>query len=300
LKRFLEMSRAPFFVAIIVPALFANALAWRDTSSVDWPSFALIMISLVAAHADANLLNDYFDWRLGADRINANRNPLSGGSPHIAEGRAEPSLFLWSGVVSFAAAAAAGVALLLTCGRPLLPLLLMGLAGLAAGVLYTAPPFKLAYRGLGEACIFAAFGILPVAGVYYVQAGGIRAPVIAASLPLAFLITDVILVNEFPDCESDRRAGKRQLVVRLGTRRARFLYLALALGAFAMVAWLATASGYGGWTALAFLALPFSLAAAAILFRRHREPRALLPAQGLTIAAHALAGLLLTAGLLLK
>jgi 1,4-dihydroxy-2-naphthoate octaprenyltransferase len=293
------MSRAPFLSAIIMPVIVATALAWRDTGSVKWLSFALVMASLVAAHAGANLLNDYFDWRLGADRINPNRNRLSGGSPHIAEGRAEPSLFLRSGIASFIAAAAAGVALLLTCGRPLLPLLLIGLAGFAAGVLYTAPPFKLAYRGWGEACIFAAFGVLPAAGVYYLQAGTVTAAAVGASLPLAFLVTGIILVNEFPDCESDREAGKRQLVARMGTGRARYLYLAAAAAAFASVVWTAACSGFGGWTALALLALPLSLAAAIILFRNHSEPAALLPAQSLTVAAHAAAGLLLTVGLLL-
>lgn len=300
MKKFMEMSRAPFLSAIVMPVMVATALAWRDTGSVRWSSFALTLLSLFAAHIGANLLNDYFDWQLGADRVNANRNRFSGGSPHIAEGQARPSLFLWSGIASFAVASVAGIALLLSCGQPLLPLLLMGLAGFAIGVLYTAPPFKLAYRGLGEVGIFIAFGILPVVGAYYLQTGRFSGTVIAASLPLAFLVTDIILVNEFPDCESDRESGKRQLVVRMGTSRARFLYLALAGGAYASVAWLAAASGYGGWTALAFVALPLSLAAASVLIRNHREPRALLPAQGMTIAAHTLAGLLLTAGLLIR
>jgi 1,4-dihydroxy-2-naphthoate octaprenyltransferase len=300
MKRYLELSRAPFFTAIIMPVLFATALAWNVRGTVDWTVFALTLVSLVAAHAGANLFNDYFDWRLGADQLNRNRNRFSGGSPHIVEGKARPGLFLGLGIASFALCLGTGVAMFFLCGQALIPLALMGLAGLAIGVFYTAPPFKLAYRGMGEACIFAAFGILPVMGVYYTQTGEVTAWALVACLPLGFLVTNIILINEFPDYASDREAGKRHLVVRLGTGPARYLYLAIALAAFGAVGWLCIGSPYGGWTALGLLGLPAALAAAVVLFRNADEPPALLPAQGLTIVAHIVTGILLTVGLLIK
>ncbi len=300
MKRYLELSRAPFFTAIITPVLMATALAWNTHDTIDWPVFLLTLLSLTAAHAGANLLNDYFDWRLGADQLNENRNKFSGGSPHIVEGKASASLFLWFGIASFAVCLASGLVMFFLCGQALLPLFLMGIAGIIIAVFYTAPPFKFSYRGLGEICIFAAFGILPVIGGYYVQTGEVTGWVIVACLPLAFLVTNIVYVNEFPDYESDREAGKRGLVVRLGTGRARYLYLLFALAAFAAVGWLAIASPFGGWTALGLVGLPLALAATAVLFKHAGEPPALLPAQGLTIVTHLLTGILLTVGLLLK
>ncbi len=300
MKRYLELSRAPFFTAIIVPVIFSTALAWRSQGEVNWLVFSLSLLSLVAAHAGANLLNDYYDWRLGADQLNRNRNRFSGGSPHLVEGKAKPSLFLGLGITSFAVSAGAGLATILLCGRALFPLALMGLAGLAIGFFYTAPPLKLAYRGLGELCIFLAFGILPVVGIYYLQAGEINSTVVLASLPLAFLVTNIILINEFPDYESDREAGKRQLVVRLGTGKARYLYLILVLASLGGIIWVCCASHYSGWMWLALGGLTLALVATVILFRHHREPGALIPAQSLTIAAHLLTGIMLTLGLLVK
>ncbi len=300
MKRYLELSRAPFFTAIIVPVIFSTALAWRSRGAVNWLVFALSLLALVAAHAGANLFNDYYDWRLGADKLNRNRNRFSGGSPHLVEGKVRPSLFLRLGAASFAVSAVTGVAALLVCGQALLPLALLGLVGLVIGFFYTAPPFKLAYRGLGELCIFLAFGILPVLGIYYLQTGEMSSTVAFASLPLAFLVTNIILINEFPDFESDREAGKRQLVVRLGTGKARYLYLVMVLASLAAVFWLSALSPYRGWTGMAYGGLILALAATVILFRHHQEPGALLPAQGLSISAHLVTGVMLTLGLLIK
>jgi len=195
--------------------------------------------------------------------------------------------------------AAAGVAVLAwIVDRGAGPVLLLAGVGILGGVLYTAPPVNLAYRGWGEACIFLCFGILPVVGAYYVQAGRLDVRTIPASLPLACLITNIIWINQFPDHEADKRCGKLNLVVRLGLRRAVLVYDLLLAGALASILSLATNDSLGPRVYPGLLGLPLSVAASAILHRHYATPERLVPAQGLTILAHLATGLLLCLGML--
>lgn len=297
MRKFLELSRAPFFTAIITPALLAAALAYRDTGNMNWTRFALVMAALVAAHAAANLFNDYFDYRLGADTGEVKRTPFSGGSPHIVEGKEKESTFLALALVSLAVCSGCGLAVMILLGGSFPPALGIGAAGVLLGIFYTAPPLKLAYRGLGEAAIFLAFGILPVLGVYYVLTESFTLNVFLATLPLALLITDIILINEFPDLETDREAGKRTLAVRIGSLNARYIYVAMVAVAYALVAAFSLAEVYGHWGFLGLLGLPLSLPASIILWRKHAETEKLVPAQAMTILAHLCTGLALAVGI---
>ncbi len=247
MRKFLELSRAPFFTAIITPTLLAAALAYRDTGNMNWTRFALVMAALVAAHAAANLFNDYFDYRLGADTREVKRTPFSGGSPHLVEGKEKESTFLALALVSLAVCAGCGLAVMILLGGSFPPALGIGAAGVLLGIFYTAPPLKLAYRGLGEAAIFLAFGILPVLGVYYVLTESFTLNVFLASLPPALLITDIILMNEFPDLATDSEAGKRTLAVRIGSLNARYIFhLDRLFAASCAMGSLAVGDGLGG------------------------------------------------------
>ncbi len=296
--KFLQLARAPFLTAVIAPMIWATVLAYHINGTFDWIRFALTLLGLMSAHAGANLLNDYYDFRLGADQDNPHRTPFSGGSPHIVEGRESPRLFLTWGILCFLSALICLVALAVIVDKGIGLILAMALVGFLGGVFYTAPPLKLAYRGLGEICIFVCFGVLPVVGTYYVQSQRLTAVVAAASLPLAFLITNIIWINQFPDYEADKGAGKRNLVVRLGLRHAVAVYHVLVSAAFVSVIILAQTSVLGRTLYSGLVGLPFSLAAAVILHRHYGEPKRIIPAQGLTIIAHLVTGMALTIALL--
>ncbi len=298
-KRFLELARAPFFTAIIMPGVFGALLAWRATGQLDGLRLVLVLVGLVAAHAGANLANDYYDFRLGADRNNPYRNRFSGGSPHLVEGRERPGVFLAMSAGSFFVALASGVALSWMVDRGVGPVIWLAVAGFLCGFFYTASPLKLVYRGLGEALIFLAFGVLPVLGSWYVQTRALSMPPVLASLPLALLITNILWINEFPDCASDTAAGKRHLVSRLGPSLSRFLYEGMAAAAFLLIAALSFTPLIGTWGLLGLGGLPLALAASVSLHRNYLDPPALVKAQGLTIGAHTVTGILLCAGLVL-
>lgn len=293
MKRFLEMSRAPFFTAIITPALFGAVLAWRETGTMDFRLLGLTLLGLIAAHAGSNLINDYFDFKLGADQNNPNRNKFSGGSGRLVTGKERAGTFLLAAIGSFLVAAAAGLGILFLMeqGRELI--LLIAAAGGLMALFYTAPPLKLAYRGLGEPCILMSFGVLPVLGAYGVQTGHGSLTVAAAGLPLALLITNIIWINEFPDHDSDKAAGKNHLVVILGTARARVGYhLILAAAAVSLLV-LVFQGTLPGLVLLALAGLVPGAIAARILHANHDRPQALEPAQGMTIISHLVTGLVL-------
>ena len=299
MKRFLTISRAPFFSAVITPLIFGTALAFKAAGQVDWLNFFLCLAGLVAAHAGANIFNDYYDYKLGADRNNPHRNQFSGGSPHIVEGLEKASTFYRFGAASLAAAAIFGGLLAWRVDGGFGPIAWLMLAGFGIGFFYTAPPLKLAYRTLGELCIFLAFGPLPVIGVWYVQTGTLSWLPFAASIPLSLLITNIIFINEFPDYKSDRDAGKRNIVVRLGLAPSRYVYHAMSLAAFALIIFFSVGTLFGPWGIIGLAGLPTAVIAAKSLHRRFETPADLMQAQGLTIATHLLTGLLLSIGVVL-
>lgn len=298
MKRYLVLARAPFFTAIVIPVILATLLAWRETGRIDWVRFALALVGVVGAHAGANLMNDFYDFQLGADQINPNRNRFSGGSPHLVQGLEKPSVFFGLGVLSFSVACACGVALMWMVDRGFGPVAVIALAGFILAFFYTAPPLKLVYRGFGEFSIFLGFGLLPALGAYYVQTAALTWNALLIGVTPGLLITNILWINEFPDYESDKEVGKNHWVVRLGPAASRYGYYFFAAVAFAVVFLLGFFPTIGKWSWLGLLALPLNIGAALILHRHYLEPRVLEKAQGLTIAVNMIAGLLVAAGMI--
>lgn len=282
--------RAPFFEASIVPVLVGGAWAYYAAGQWDWPLFCWTLLGVVCLHAGANVANDYFDHRSGNDAANEDFvRPFSGGSRLIQDKLLTPRAVLVLALGCFAAGCVAGLYLLLAVG---LPVLWFGLAGLAGGYCYSAPPVKLAARGLGEPVIALLFGVLPTLGAAYVQTRTFSRDALLLSLSLAVLILLVIFINQFPDYRADAAAGKRNWVVRLGRRRAARLYvLLLALWPLPILAGV----GAGRFPAGLLLALTPGLAAAWLaprVLRYYDQPRALAPANALTILLQLSVGLI--------
>ena len=161
---------------------------------------------------------------------------------------------------------------------------------------YSAPPFKLMSRGMGELAITAGW-LLVVLGTDYVQRGELAVLALVAGLPFALLVAAILYINQFPDRRADEAAGKRTVVVRLGARTASRGYVALV--AFAHL-WLAGALATGAvpaGAALALLPLVFSVRAARALLADAEHPARLVAPIRDTIAAANLSGLLLAIGL---
>lgn len=299
IARYLVYARAPFLTAVAMPVLLGSVLAWAH-GKFDILLFVVTLAGSLFAHAGVNLANDYFDFVQGADPANKNRTPFNGGSPHLSEGTAAPATIRALFVLSFALAAACGLWLMIAVDGGAGPVLYTALAGFVGGYFYTAPPFKFVYRGMGEAFVFVCFGPLPAFGAWWVQTKEWSWLPAAASVPVAFLITNILYLSQFNDAESDAFAGKRTLVVRLGKSAARWGYYAILAAAYASLAWLCADGTFGLWGAAGFLSLPLAVAAVRTIHARYAEPTALIPAMQATIGLQLLVGVLLTAGVVLR
>jgi 1,4-dihydroxy-2-naphthoate octaprenyltransferase len=296
-KLLLQELRAPFFTASAVPVLLGAALAYWHTTHLDWPLFLLTLAGVVLFHAGANTANDYYDHLSGNDAANTRFiRPFSGGSRLIQTGLLAPGMVLALSLSCFAAGGLIGLYLAWRAGGLVL---VLGAIGGLAGFFYTAPPLKLGYRGWGELVVAITFGVMPVAGAYYVQTSTLPPRVLAASLPIALLVTAILFINQFPDYEADRAVAKRNWVVRLGPTRARPIYAVL------MMLWpLLIAAGVGWrvlpWTTLfALVGILPALAAIRIVWRYAEDPVRMVRANALTILIHLGVGLALAVGVAL-
>jgi 1,4-dihydroxy-2-naphthoate polyprenyltransferase len=197
-------------------------------------------------------------------------------------------------------AAAIGLVLLLLHPSP--ALLIIGVVGMLVSFGYTAPPFRLVYRGLGEVAVALGFGPLMLLGAYVVQTGGpISTEAVVLSIPVAILVALILYVNEIPDRRSDARAGKRTLPVRLARETVINIYLVAALAAFVVVAGGVVAGILPIPSLLALLALPLVPRIHQGLQRYYEQPYGLMAFMAVNIRLHLYVGalLLLAYGILL-
>lgn len=292
--RYFAATRPPFLSVTFAACLVGLATAAADGVMLrPLAAFFTVFFALVA-HAGINVLNDYYDALNGTDAANTERQfPFTGGSRFIQNGVLSLRAAGIYGYALLAAVIPAGLWLAWTSAGGLI---LIGLAGMFVGWAYSAPPFKLMSRGLGEAAVACGW-LIVVVGADYVQRGAFSSLPFVAALPYALHVANVLYINQFPDYKADASAGKRNWVVRLGPMRARFGY-PLILGI--AHAWLIGAVALGAlpWTALlALAALAPALGATKGLLAHAAQPAELVPAIRATIGAAMLHGILLAIGL---
>lgn len=286
IRRYLQATRPMFLSASILPVLVGTSWGYRVAGELDLSALLWAMAAIACVHASVNVLNDVFDHLGGSDPINTGRIfPYTGGSRFIQNGvLSVRAMALW-GVLLLLLGALFGTALWLDKGAAVL---WFGLAGVALGIAYSAPPVQLSARGLGEAAVGLGFGVLPVVGAAWLQSADAVPSALLPSVPVACWTMAILLINEVPDQAADATAGKRTLVVRLGLARTAVLYILLQL-----LALIAIAAGVGlEWLPLAALvAAPVLLAAAvyAGLGLGAGQPR-LKRSIELTLMIHALGG----------
>ena len=252
-RRLALATRPAFAPASLASVVIGSAWGYRVAGRISWSLALLALLATVCVHLAANVLNDVSDDRSGADRGNAARIfPYTGGSRFIQNGVMSPhEMTLW-GVTLLAVAAVPGLALVELRGPGVLA---FGLVGVALGLAYSLPRIQLVARGLGEATIAVAFGVLPVAGAAWLQSGRLDAASILISVPVGLWVAAILLMNEVPDRDADARAGKATLVVRFGMRATRRLYLALQGGACAALILAAALGLIPAWAGFACLLL---------------------------------------------
>jgi 1,4-dihydroxy-2-naphthoate octaprenyltransferase len=247
IRIWLMAARIRTLPAAIAPVLVGTALA--GFYGIFHPlRFIAALIGSVFIQVGTNLSNDYSDARRGADT-----EDRLGPVRVTAGGLVPPRRVLEATYASFGVAVLAGAYLVAVAGWQLL---LVGAASILAGVLYTGGPRPYGYEGLGELFVFLFFGIVAVAGSYFVQVTHLSWEAFALAVPVGLLAAAILVVNNFRDIDTDRRAGKKTLAVRLGRERTRLLYASMVYLAFlaAPVTW-----AFGPlkpWVMLPWLTIP--------------------------------------------
>jgi len=289
-------TRPPFLAATIVPVILGLALTIRQGNDLQPWLAAWTLLAASLLHAAANVVNDYFDAINGTDTINHSRlYPFTGGSRFIQNGALTLRATRRYAILLTTAVAVIGTGLMARTGPSLA---ITGLAGLFLAWAYSAPPFRLNSRGLGELCVLAGFGLLPL-GTLQVQGAQPGWPSLLAALPLGLLITNLLFINQFPDRTADGAVGKHHWVSRLSPEQARWGYPVIGLAAYGI---LVGAVQYGPLPTTALWGLftsPLTAAAAAQLSRYANQTDRLRPAIILSLVAALGHGLLLAGGLAL-
>jgi 1,4-dihydroxy-2-naphthoate octaprenyltransferase len=276
-RAWLMAARPQTLPAAAAPVVVGTGLAVARGVFAPLPAFAAL-VGAALIQVGTNFANDYYDAQTGADEDAEGFTRVTQ-SGLIPEERVRLAM-----IGTFGAAIALGTTLVYVGG---VPILVVGLASVAAGVLYTGGPYPFGYYGLGDLFVFVFFGLVAVTGTYYVQAvtamasvgafptwvpgGTVTVEAVVASLPMAALITNILVVNNVRDLESDRAAGKYTLAVLIGYAWSRVEYVALLALAYLVPVWFVLRPGFGSLVLLPLLTLPLGAVVARTVLRNESE-----------------------------
>jgi len=282
-------SRPKTLPAAAAPVMVGTGLAAHHGALAWGPALAALVGALLI-QIGTNLANDYYDFVHGSDteeRVGPVRVTQAGILP--------PATVKRGMIAVLAAAMLVGVYLVWVAGWPIV---VIGLASVASAVLYTGGPYPLAYHGLGDVFVFVFFGLVAVGGTFWVQALTLPPDTWLAGAALGALVTDILVVNNLRDIDTDARSGKRTMAVRLGRSGTFIEYVGLLVVGLGAPVVGVLAYGWPAWALVSLLVLPLCVAPVRKV-RGFREARELLPALGETARVVAIYGLLLGVGLAL-
>src|SRR6478736_1406788 len=208
-RHWLEAARPKTLPAAIIPVAVGTALAVAHHSA-DYGSAAICLAFSLLVQIGTNFANDYFDFVQGADtaeRVGPRRA--------VAAGLIAPATMFAATCLVLGLAFVVGLLLVRSGGWVLLPI---GIVSIVCAIAYTGGPFPLGYNGLGDVFVFIFFGLVAVCATFYVQAGYVPGDVVSCGAAVGLLAANILVANNYRDVETDRRAGKKTLVVRFGRR----------------------------------------------------------------------------------
>lgn len=296
-----EAIRPLSLTASLIPLLLGGAVAFSVLHTINLSLFLLTLLGGLMIQAGTNMINDWKDAERDNENVEGIR-PFTGGSRVIQLGLISRSDMGFFGILTSAIAALIGVYLVFVCGWGLIPLILYGLF---AGVYYTGAKGKFSFinmaPGIAEIMIATTFGILMTMGAFYVQTGYFSLQIFLISLPVAILITNVLLINQFQDADSDKKSEKNTLVVRLGKSKSKDVLIGFFLASYLLIA-LLPILGFAPYTLyFAFLSIPFAMQAIFYIRRNYNKTSVdLISGNAHTAIAHLFTGLLLVFAFLLN
>ena len=285
--------RYHFVTPSIFPTVLGGLVSWTN-GEFCLGLFILVLMTVIINHLGLNMADDYFDYKHAVDKRKlGEKNPYTGGSGTLGSGAIKPAKILVAFSLCFFITILGGLYLTAIRG---LPVLLFGLFGLFCSIFYTAPPVSLGYHGFGELSILVNFGTIIGLGAYYVQSQMLTLEAFLATLPIGIMVFSLIVINEIPDREEDRSAGKFTLIVRYGREAGIKLYTISWLCVYAIIIAAVAFRIIPVFTLLAFFSIPYFLKSTKILRKHYNDPILMAPSNSGTIKALSIASFGLIVG----
>ena len=288
LKNWLLASRPKTLLASVVPVMVGTALA----INVDKFNPLVTLVALVCSlliQIGTNFTNDLYDFYKGADTV-SRKGPVR----VLAAGLISVKEMKTGIIIAFLSAFILGLYLVYIGG---IIILAIGVLSSLAGIAYTAGPYPLAYKGSGDIFVFMFFGLIGTMGTFYLQANELSLPAFLSSIPVGSLITNILVVNNFRDIETDRNAGKNTLAVKLGKTFTQYQFIFLIFVSFIVPLLLFLFFDFKFWIFLPYLTLPVVYKTISMLFTL--DGVQLNETLELTAKLSAMYGILFSAGLML-
>jgi 1,4-dihydroxy-2-naphthoate polyprenyltransferase len=245
----IKTSRPMTLTATVSPLLIGTAIA-AYAGTFHLVTFLVTFCSCLFLQIGTNYFNEYFDYRYGLDHAGS-----LGAATVIFRNEMTGKQVLGGGIVSFGMAMLLGIVLVLLIGPVIV---LFGLAGMLIAYFYSAKPFKLASRGLGDILVYIAMGFLMTWGSYYVQIQHWSWSAFAASVPVGLLATAILNMNNVRDYQDDLAVNKKTLPVRCGLKFGQFYHATLVIGSYVAVTIFALVGLLPLVTLAAWLTFPFA------------------------------------------
>ena len=295
LKGIITIARPQFLILSIILGFLGTAIAWYEHQEYDGAfnlGYAFLAgIGLIIAHISVNVFNDYFDSRSKLDTKTV-RTPFSGGSGAIQSGLLTEKQALWVGITTLIIIIPIGVFFTVVAGWRLLPLLAVAILCI---IFYTPLILKMGYpewsAGLG-------LGVLPVLGAYFIQTGTYSISALLASIPSGILVHNLLLLNEFPDVESDVTVKRRTLPIFIGKKKAAIFYSALTIIVYLWIIGTVIHRDMPVFTLLGLLTIPLAFKAIYGAFK-YDDMSKLVPAMANNVFVVLLTQLLIGVGFIL-
>ena len=270
IKIWLKEIRPEFLLLSVALVLLGTMVSLND-GYFNWLKFFLTMFGLLLAHTSVNVLNDYFDYKSGID-FETKPTAFSGGSGILTQGLLEPKSVYRFGLASLLVAFPIGVYLTVISGWQLLPLIMIG-----GFCIYFYTSFLTKWL-IGELWAGLGLGMLPVLGTYYIQVGSFNSGIFITSLAPFFLTANLLLLNEFPDFDADKKGGRYNLVIALGRKKASRLYALIMTTTYICIIFGVILKEMPPSTLISLASLPFALKSVFITYKHFDNIKTLIPA----------------------
>lgn len=297
-RGFWQLADPKIWIASTIPMLVGATFAYVNEKSFNFLWFLLALIGVYLIEIGKNAVNEVVDYITGADRFvtEDKRTPFSGGKKTIVDGILTLEEAKWIGIITILLACVIGIIIAFYWE---IKVLFIGVLGVFFAVFYILPPLKLAYRGLGEFAVGFTFGILVTLGMYVTMTHNINWNVVLISLPLSFLIANVLWINQFPDYEADMKANKRNWVVRLGKEKSVSVYAMLFILSY--VSFIITSIVLKNYFfLLGFITLPLTISAVKNAKKYYNDIQKLILSNAKTVQIYILTGISMIIAIILQ